>query len=143
MKYGMNLLLWTGEMNDSMLPVLKLVKTLGYDGVELPIFNTALDYRKWGKILDDFGLERTAVTIRGVDDNPISPDANIRKKGIEGTMRCLDCCARDVVIPSGELHRLRETDPLGKLIEDEPHCVLQRVVVRSSRAPFGASVPDS
>ena len=62
MKYGMNLLLWTGEMNDSMLPVLKLLKNLGYDGVELPIFNTALDYKKWGKILDDHGLERTAVT---------------------------------------------------------------------------------
>jgi D-psicose/D-tagatose/L-ribulose 3-epimerase len=76
-----------------MLPVLKLLKNLGYDGVELPIFNTALDYKKWGKILDDFGLARTAVTIRTAEDNPISPDANIRKKGIEGTMRCLDCCA--------------------------------------------------
>ena len=93
MKYGMNLLLWTGEMNDSMLPVVKLLNNLGYDGVELPIFNTALDYKKWGKILDDHGLARTAVTIRTVEDNPISPDANIRKKGIEGTMRCLDCCA--------------------------------------------------
>src|SRR5581483_5789858 len=93
MKYGMNLLLWTGEMNDSMLPVLELLKNLGYDGVELPIFNTSLDYKKWGKILDDLGLARTAVTIRTAEDNPISPDANIRKKGIEGTMRCLDCCA--------------------------------------------------
>jgi D-psicose/D-tagatose/L-ribulose 3-epimerase len=93
MKYGMNLLLWTGEMNDSMLPVLKALKTLGYDGVEVPIFNTGLDYKKWGKILDDFGLARTAVTIRTPEDNPISSDANTRKKGIEGTMRCLDCCA--------------------------------------------------
>jgi D-psicose/D-tagatose/L-ribulose 3-epimerase len=93
MKFGMNLLLWSGEMNDSMIPVLKMLKNLGYDGVELPIFNTSLDYKKWGQILDDHGLARTAVTIRGVDDNPISPDANIRKKGIEGTMRCLDCCA--------------------------------------------------
>jgi D-psicose/D-tagatose/L-ribulose 3-epimerase len=93
MKYGMNLLLWTGEMHDGMIPVLKLLKTLGYDGVEIPIFNTSLDYARWGQILDDHGLARTAVTVRGVDDNPISPDASVRKKGIEGNMRVLDCCA--------------------------------------------------
>ena len=93
MKFGMNLLLWSGEMNDGMIPVVKMLKNLGYDGVELPIFNTGLDYAKWGKILDDMELGRTAVTIRGVDDNPISSDAKIRQKGIEGTMRALDCCA--------------------------------------------------
>jgi len=93
MKFGMNLLLWSGEMNDGMIPIVKMLKYLGYDGVELPIFNTSLDYAKWGKILDDLGLGRTAVTIRGADDNPISSDSNVRKKGIEGTMRALDCCA--------------------------------------------------
>lgn len=93
MKFGMNLLLWTGELNDGMLPVLRLLKNLGYDGVELPIFNTALDYAKWGRALDEIGLARTAVTIRTPDDNPISPDAAVRRKGIEGTQRVLDCCA--------------------------------------------------
>src|SRR6187402_1423522 len=93
MKFGMNLLLWTGELNDGLIPVLHLLKNLGYDGVELPIFNTGLDYAKWGKILDDIGLERTAVTIRGVEDNPISSDAGVRRKGVEGNMRVLDCCA--------------------------------------------------
>ena len=93
MKFGMNLLLWTGELNDGMIPIIKMLKSLGYDGVELPIFNTGLDYARWGKILDDHGLARTAVTIRTADDNPISSDSNIRKKGIEGTMRALDCCS--------------------------------------------------
>ena len=93
MKYGMNLLLWTGELNDSMIPVLHMLKNIGYDGVELPLFNTDLDYAKWGKILDGIGLERTAVTVRGPEDNPISPDAAVRKKGIEGNNRVLDCCA--------------------------------------------------
>lgn len=93
MKYGMNLLLWSGELNDGLIPTLKMLKNLGYDGVELPVFNTELDYKKWGKILDDIGLERTAVTIRGVDDNPISPDAKVRKAGVESTMRALDACA--------------------------------------------------
>lgn len=92
MKYGMNLLLWTGELNDALLPVLERLKKLGYDGVELPIFNTNLDYAAWGKRLDNLGLERTAVTVRGVDDNPISPDPAVRAKGVEATKRVLDCC---------------------------------------------------
>jgi D-psicose/D-tagatose/L-ribulose 3-epimerase len=93
MKYGMNLLLWTGELNDGLLPTLEKLKSFGFDGVEIPIFNTDLDYAAWGKRLDAIGLERTAVTVRNVDDNPISPDAAVRRKGIEGNKRMLDCCA--------------------------------------------------
>jgi D-psicose/D-tagatose/L-ribulose 3-epimerase len=59
----------------------------------LPIFNTGLDYARWGKLLDEIGLDRTAVTVRTSDDNPISSDAAVRRKGIEGTMKVLDCCA--------------------------------------------------
>ena len=93
MKYGMNLLLWTGEMHDGMIPVLHMLKNLGYDAVEIPIFNTALDYGRWGALLDEIGLDRTAVTIRTADDNPISADAAVRKKGIDTTKKTLDCCA--------------------------------------------------
>ena len=38
MKFGMNLLLWSGELNDGMAPVLEQLKKIGYDGVEVPIF---------------------------------------------------------------------------------------------------------
>jgi len=93
MKFGMNLLLWSGELHDGMLPVLEMLKNLGYDGVEIPLFNTGLDYAAWGKRLDDLGLARTAVTVRGADDNPISPDAAVRAKGVDATKRVLDCCA--------------------------------------------------
>jgi D-psicose/D-tagatose/L-ribulose 3-epimerase len=93
MKFGMNLLLWTGELHDGMIPVLQMLKHQGYDGVELPIFNTGLDYKKWGQRLDDLGLARTAVTVRTADDNPISSEAGVRRKGIEGNCKVLDCCA--------------------------------------------------
>lgn len=93
MKFGMNLLLWGGEINDDMLPTLEALKSAGYDGVELPLFNLDLDYAAWGKKLDDLGLERTAVTVRNVEDNPISPDAAVRAKGVELTKKTLDCCA--------------------------------------------------
>jgi D-psicose/D-tagatose/L-ribulose 3-epimerase len=76
-----------------MIPVLHMLKSYGYDTVELPIFNTGLDYARWGKVLDEIGLARTAVTIRGEGDNPISPDKANRQKGIEGNKQVLDCCA--------------------------------------------------
>jgi D-psicose/D-tagatose/L-ribulose 3-epimerase len=93
MKYGMNLLLWTGELSESLLPTLERLKAIGYDGVEIPIFNLDLDYASWGKRLDDLGLKRTAVTVRNAEDNPISPDAAIRAKGVELNKKTLDCCA--------------------------------------------------
>jgi D-psicose/D-tagatose/L-ribulose 3-epimerase len=93
MKYGMNLLLWSGEVDEAMLPTIEQLKGLGYDGVELPLFNLDLDYAGLGKRLDDMGLERTAVTVRNVEDNPISSDAKIRAKGVELNKKALDACA--------------------------------------------------
>ncbi|MBM4000658.1 MAG: sugar phosphate isomerase/epimerase [Planctomycetes bacterium] len=92
MKFGMNLLLWTGELHDELLPVLESLKKMGYDGIELPIFNLDLDYAAWGRRLDDLGLERTAVTVRGEADNPISCDPKVRAAGVAATRRALDCC---------------------------------------------------
>ena len=93
MQFGMNLLLWTDHLHDGMLPVLEQLKKIGYDGVEVPIFNPDEKlHREWGKHLDNLGLRRTAVTIRTEADNPISPDAKIRAAGIDATKRTLDCC---------------------------------------------------
>ena len=59
MKYGLNLLLWTDRMHDGLMPVVERIKKLGYDGIEIPIFE--LDeplYKDWSKKLDAIGLER-------------------------------------------------------------------------------------
>ena len=94
MKYGMNLLLWTGEVGDEHQSVLEMLKNLGYDGVELPMFTAdEQKYAALGKQLDGLGLARTAVTIRGEEDNPISSDSAIRAKGVELTKAVLDSCA--------------------------------------------------
>jgi len=93
MKYGMNLLLWTADMHDGMLPVLESLKGMGYDGVEVPIFDLNPEkFAVWGKRLDDLGLARTAVTVRSAADNPISPDAKVRAAGMANNKLVLDCC---------------------------------------------------
>ncbi len=106
MKYGINLLLWTDRMHDGLMPVVEQVKAMGYDGVEMPMFelNEAL-YADWGKKLDDLGLERTAVTIRGAGDNPISPSASVRAAAVDALKKTIDCChAAGVPLLVGPTH---------------------------------------
>jgi D-psicose/D-tagatose/L-ribulose 3-epimerase len=106
MKYGINLLLWTDRMHEGLMPVVEQVKTMGYDGVEMPMFelNEAL-YADWGKKLDDLGLERTAVTIRGAGDNPISPSASVRAAAVDAMKKTIDCChAAGVPLLVGPTH---------------------------------------
>lgn len=95
MRFGMNLLMWTDTLNDACLPLLDEVKEIGFDIVELPVFDLDNDanYRKWAKRMDELGLGRTATAIRGPEENPISPDPAVRRKGIEANKRNLDCCA--------------------------------------------------
>lgn len=106
MKYGLNLLLWTDRMHDGLVPVLERVRALGYDGVEIPIFelNEPL-HAKWGRRLDELGLERTAVTVRNAGDNPISPSATVRAAAVDAMRKTIDCCrAAGVKILCGPTH---------------------------------------
>ena len=94
MRYGMNLLLWTGDLADEHLPICEKLGSLGYDGVELPIFaGDEAKFSRLGKQLDDLGLARTAVTVRNAEDNPIDPDPAVRAAGVFATKSVLDSCA--------------------------------------------------
>jgi len=106
MKYGLNLLLWTDRMHDGLVPVVEKVKALGYDGIEMPIFelNEPL-HAQWGRRLDDLGLERTAVTVRNAGDNPISPSAPVRAAAVDAMKKTIDCCrAAGVTTLCGPTH---------------------------------------
>lgn len=92
MKFGMNLLLWGTEINESLFPVLEEIKALGFDGVEVPIFDTdPTHWYKWREKLDELELDRIAVTICGPDFNQISADADMRKATLERNKRAVDC----------------------------------------------------
>ncbi|MEX2559763.1 MAG: sugar phosphate isomerase/epimerase family protein [Pirellulales bacterium] len=106
MKFGMNLLLWTDTVTDAHRPILERLKQIGFDGVELPIFDLDTDkYAKLGRWLDNLGLQRTAVTCRGADDNPISPDAKVRAEAVAKNKGVLDCCqAAGIKLLAGPYH---------------------------------------
>jgi len=93
-KLGMNLLLWGMEIDDRLFPVLEQIKSCGYDGVEIPIFNTdSSAWESWRKKLDELSLDRVAVTINGPDHHQISPDVSMRNSTLERNKRAIDCAA--------------------------------------------------
>ncbi len=96
MKIGMNLLLWTGHVTNEHVAVLHALKATGFDGVEVPIFDPSdLGHYRWlAGVLDDIGLERTAVAlIPDVAHSPLSADSAARSAGVDHLRRVIDCCA--------------------------------------------------
>ena len=93
MKYGMNLLLWATAVDESHDGILEQIKEIGYDGVEVPIFeHDAAAFQRLGGKLDELGLERTAVTVSTGDANPISPDSTIRAEAVTRLKGAVDMC---------------------------------------------------
>ena len=94
MKYGINLYLWADDMHEGLLPVLESLKRMGYDGVEVPIYDLNPDkWKRWAERLDDLGLERTANTVIAPEHNPLSDDPAIRVAALEHLKALVECCA--------------------------------------------------
>ena len=84
-KLGFNLLVWTASVSDEHFPIVDRLKKIGYDGIE--ICNGHQDpaaYRRLGAHLRNIGMEITCVTVLGADANPVSPDAAVRAKALDG-----------------------------------------------------------
>jgi D-psicose/D-tagatose/L-ribulose 3-epimerase len=94
MKIGFNLLLWTGHVTEELFPLLAKLKAVGYDGVEIPIFDSSnpAHFKKVGQALKDNGLECTAVTVLPDEaHNAISPDAKNRQGAIDHLKSVIEC----------------------------------------------------
>jgi D-psicose/D-tagatose/L-ribulose 3-epimerase len=108
MKIGFCMLLWTTHVTEAHRPILEDIKATGYDGVEIPIFEGAPDhYAALGRMLDEIGLERTAITVIPTPDkNPLSDDPTERAAAIAYLNYCTDCTealgARQI---AGPLHQ--------------------------------------
>ena len=90
----MNTLVYGPDMNESIIQHLSYIKEVGYEGVEIPIFVTDLDYWKpWKAEIDRLGLEVFTVTFLGADMNTISSDPAIRKNGIEFLKKAVEVTA--------------------------------------------------
>jgi D-psicose/D-tagatose/L-ribulose 3-epimerase len=90
-KYGLELLLWTGDFVDKDVHYIGHAKELGFDGVEIHLGHP--DHIPVGAIkkeLKEQDMEvNFAVTLNN-DTNTISPDEEVRKKGIAFFKKCID-----------------------------------------------------
>ena len=95
MKIGFNMFLWTGHVTEEHQPTMAALKKQGYDGVQIPVLEGDVsDYSRLKKMLDDMGLECTALTIiPEIEMNPISDDPHCRQKGLDYMKWTLDCTA--------------------------------------------------
>ena len=95
MKIGFCMLLWTTSVGESHRALLEDIRATGYDGVELPMFEgTPNDYAAVGRMLDEVGLGRTAVSvIPSVDKHPLSRDPAVRRAAVDYLKWCVDCTA--------------------------------------------------
>jgi D-psicose/D-tagatose/L-ribulose 3-epimerase len=93
MKTGMNLLLWTDFVTEEHDAIIDQVKAMGFDAVEIPIFNTTdlAAYARIGRRIQPLGLGATAVTVMPAEANPISPNPAIRAAAVAYLDRVLEC----------------------------------------------------
>ena len=92
MKYGFNLLLWTGHVTDEHAPVLKALKRTGYDSVEVPVFEGTIDsYARLGEQLAKMDLDVTTASVLAAGHDPLSDDKMERQAAVERAKWVIDC----------------------------------------------------
>jgi D-psicose/D-tagatose/L-ribulose 3-epimerase len=90
-KIGFNVLAWSAEVSEKLLPIIDRIKKTGYDGVEFLV--GAPDeqaYKKLGNHCQDIGLEVTTVFVIGKEENIIDPAPTVRKKGLDKIKWAID-----------------------------------------------------
>ena len=94
MRIGMNLLLWTSHVKPEHFPLLDKIAKVGYDGVEIPIFEgDEAHYREIGRAVQRTGMKCSTITVCTPDANPISKDAAERGKALDRLKYVLDMTA--------------------------------------------------
>ncbi|NNE90617.1 MAG: sugar phosphate isomerase/epimerase [Verrucomicrobiales bacterium] len=96
MKIGFNMLLWAGHVTEEHFPVFEKLKAAGYDGVEIPIFDTSdpAHFSTIGQVAKDNGLDVCAVTICPTDEQSlISTEASHRQAGVDHLKTVVECAA--------------------------------------------------
>lgn len=139
MKIGMCMFLWTTHVTRDHAALLRDIKATGFDGVEIPIFEATPDhYADLGALLEEIGLERTAVAAMGDPAmNLISSDAAERDAGVAHMKWAVDCAAAlGAPTLSGPLH-----STLGHFSGEGPSAAERQRAVDALRT-IGAHAAD-
>jgi D-psicose/D-tagatose/L-ribulose 3-epimerase len=90
MKLGVNLMLWTGALDGKALPLIDKVGKMGFDGVELPIFDAKrVEVARTRRVLASNGLQATVCTAMA-KGSFISANARDRQAAMDFATSVLD-----------------------------------------------------
>lgn len=94
MRFGMNLLLWTGSVGEEHFPLLADIKRWGFDGVEISLFGMDDErIRRTRRELENLGLASTTGCICAPETNPISESPSIRAAALDHLKKHIDLTA--------------------------------------------------
>lgn len=144
MKIGMCMLLWTTRVTQHHASLLHDLRTVGFDGVEIPVFEGApQDYRELGALLDEIGLARTAVSaMSDPATSLISPDAAQRAAGVAQARWAIDCAeALGAPLLCGPLHSpLGHFTGIGPTAEERARSITAQRTIGDHAANRGVTV---
>jgi len=90
-KYGVELLLWTEKFSAESIPLIRRAKALGFDGVEIHLrYPELIPVREIRQALADTGMGVNFVVIMTAEHNSLSPDPEVRKRGLAFFKQCID-----------------------------------------------------
>jgi D-psicose/D-tagatose/L-ribulose 3-epimerase len=93
MKYGINFLLWSGDFTRESIPLIKKAADMGFDGVEIAIFNPDdVDIKATKDALEASGMDCITCGILGDDRDLISDDPAIRENAKKYMRDCVEIC---------------------------------------------------
>lgn len=91
MKFGVNTLVWTMQITEAQKPLFARIREWGFDGVE--VFITPDEPARIAPVrqaLDSLGLGRTTCTVLPPSAHLVSPDAEMRARGVQSLVRCIE-----------------------------------------------------
>ncbi|MEO1019479.1 MAG: TIM barrel protein, partial [Pseudomonadota bacterium] len=94
MKIGMNMLLWTGFVDESHFDLFETLKKTGFDGAEIPTHHgDVAHYQRLGQAARNAGLECTTTTVLpDLDHHAVSADAKARQGALDHVRWAIDRC---------------------------------------------------
>src|SRR5271157_5435236 len=91
MKYGVNTMVWTTRVNESHAGLFSCIREWGFDGVELFLSpQEPADIPAVRKMLEKNQLECTTCTVLPRECHLVSPQPEVRARGVEFLKTCMD-----------------------------------------------------
>jgi D-psicose/D-tagatose/L-ribulose 3-epimerase len=93
-RFGINSLLFTDTFDEGDLPLLERCRELGFDVLEIsPVDPDRFPARRVRQLADELGMSVNVNFALPEDANTISPDPEVRRRGVELSKKLVDLCA--------------------------------------------------